>query len=211
MSVQKFDHVSDKRLITGTSGTGKTTIFADMVKGERARWKFVFDHQGEFARRFDVPAVFDVDGLCAAVEKTGWVCFDPVRLYPGRSTEAFAFYCDFVMAVAEKVKGRKIFACDELQKLTGTRREPIEFLAMLDTGRRFQVDVIAISQSPNRIHNGIRNQLTKVFTFRQSDANAITYLAENGFDADKIRALQRGEYLWRNLDSGDAGAGGKAF
>ena len=73
------------------------------------------------------------------------------------------------------------------------------------------MDVIAISQSPNRIHNGIRNQLTRVFTFRQSDANAITYLAENGFDAEKIRALQRGEYLWANLDSGETGTGGAPF
>lgn len=211
MSVQNYSHSSDKRLITGTSGTGKTTLFADMLKKEKAAWKFVFDHQGEFAHRFEIQPVFDVDGLCAAVEKRGWVCFDPVKMYPGRSAEGFNFFCDFVMAVAEKIKGRKLFACDELQKLTGTRAEPLEFLALLDTGRRYQVDVIAISQSPNRIHNGIRNQLTKVFTFRQSDSNAITYLGENGFDPEKIRGLGRGQYLWRNLDSGEAGEGGKAF
>lgn len=209
--MQKFDHPADKRLITGTSGTGKTTLFEKMLTGEKARWKFVFDHQGEFSRRFNRPAVFDLDGLELATEKTGWVIFDPVRIFPGQPSRALDFFADYVLSVSEQLRGRKIFACDELQKLTGTRREPMDFLALLDTGRRFQVDVIAISQAPNRIHNAIRNQLTRIFTFRQSDANAISYLAENGFDAEAVRALPRGQYLWRNLDTGEAGKGGQAF
>ena len=105
-----FDHHSLKVLITGTSGTGKTTLWEELVRKEKARVKFVFDHQGEFTRRFDQPAVFDPEQLCAATGKGGWVIFDPVKMFPGRSDAGFAFFCDYVLTVCETVRGRKIFA-----------------------------------------------------------------------------------------------------
>ncbi len=210
MTPQKFDHAGKKTLITGTSGTGKTTLFESLIRGDKARWKFIFDHQGEFSRRFDVEAAFDLDQLCAAAGGQ-WCVFDPVRMFPGKTAEAFRFFCDFAFAMSQSFKGRKIFACDELQKLTSPKIEHPELLTILDTGRRFQLDFYGICQAPNRIHNAIRNQLTLVYTFRQSDANAVAYLSENGFSADEIRALPRGRYLWRNLDSGETGAGGEAF
>lgn len=211
MSVQKFSHPSVKELITGTSGTGKTTLFEEILRREKARWKFVFDHQGEFSVRFGVKPCFTLEQIVAAADAGGWVCFDPVREFPGRTPDAFAFWADFVFEFSQSLRGRKIFACDELQKLVSTKNEPVELLTILDTGRRYQLDFFGITQAPNRIHNAIRNQITKIYTFRQSDANAVAYLGDNGFDAEKIRNLARGCYLWRNLDSGEAGEGGSAF
>lgn len=212
MSAEKFDHPADKRLITGTSGTGKTTLFEKMLTAEKARWKFVFDAKhGEFARRFDHPPCFSADDLCAAMEAGPWVVFDPIRLFPGRPYAGLAFFADFVLAVSTKFKGRKIFAVEELQKLQTPKKDPVELLTLLDTGRTFQLDFFAISQSPNRIHNAVRNQLTKLWTFRQSDANAVKYLAENGFDSEKVTSLPRGKFLWKNLDTGETGEGGTAF
>ena len=208
---QKFDHRSDKRLITGTSGTGKTTLWAQLLKREPATRKFIYDHQGEFAMRFGVPAIYDLETLIQRTALGGYIVFDPVELFPGRSDAGFAFFCDFVFSSAQCVGGRKLFCCDELQKLTSNKDEPAELLALLDTGRRFQVDCLFISQAPNRIHNGIRNQLTYVYTFRQSDENAIKYLAQNGFAEDTIRSLPNGKYCWRSFDSGENGEGGKAF
>lgn len=211
MSLQKFDHKSDKRLVTGCSGTGKTTLFEQILRREKAPRKFVYDHQGEFSRRFNVPAVFDVESLCEATARGGWIVFDPLRMFTGRLPEGFQFFCDYVFSVSQVLNGRKLFICDELQKVTRVAVEPVELLSILDTGRRFQVDCFFISQAPNRIHNGVRNQLTYVITFRQSDKNAVKYLEENGFDPDAIRNLPKGKYLWRNLDTGESGEGGKAF
>lgn len=219
MTVQKFDHKSAKVLVTGTSGTGKTTLFEKMLRSEKARIKFVFDHQGEFALRFQLPAVVDMEGLYKAASIGGFVVFDPIKLCDWEDADgervglegAFNIFCETIFEMSKVIKGRKIFACDELQKLTGTREVPVEFTTIMDTGRRYQLDVFLISQAPNRIHNAIRNQLTKVFTFRQSDANAITYLEANGFDAEKVRNLPRGKFLWRDLDSGEVGGGGQAI
>jgi hypothetical protein len=205
MNVQKFDHPSMKILVTGTSGTGKTTLAQKLLKSERAFVKFIFDHQGEFSQRFHIPAIRDMDELIEKTSKGGYVCYDPLDSFPGQSQMGFEFYCDYVFNVSQALGGRKIFFCDELQKLTDTGNEPVEFLTLCETGRRFQIDIICISQAANRIHNAIRNQLTMVYTFRQSDKNALKYLEENGFDAEKVRNLSAEKHEWiaRNLDTGE--------
>lgn len=219
MNVQKFDHPANRRLITGVSGTGKTTHFLATIASEKARLKFIFDHQGEFARKLKIKPCFTADEIIQAADAGGWILFDPVDMANELDAEGkrrgvvdcFDFFCGLAFAICEVVKGRKLFICDELQKLTTTRNEPDELLSILDTGRRWQIDFYGISQAPNRIHNAIRNQITHITTFRQSDANAVAYLADNGFSADEIRNLRKGEYLWRDLDSGEDGRGGKAF
>lgn len=219
MNAQNFNHVGKKVLVTGVSGTGKTTLFERLLRSEKARIKFVFDHQGEFAPRYDLPAVVDMEGLYKSASTGGWCVFDPIKLCDWEDSDgrrlgidgAFALWLEVVFEICKTVSGRKLIVCDELQKLTGTRGEPTEFLTILDTGRRFQTDLFCISQAPNRIHNGIRNQLTKVYTFRQSDSNALQYLKANGFDEQQVRDLPRGKYLWRDLDTGETGDGGKAF
>lgn len=201
--IQNFDHPSDKRLITGTSGTGKTTLFIHQVKQEKARLKFIFDHQGEFSAKLKVPAVHDADGLCQKTSLGGYVVFDPLVMFSGRLPEGFSFFCDFVFSVSGVLKGRKLFCCDELQKLVDNKTENPELQNILDSGRRFQIDCLFISQAPNAIHNRIRNQLTEVYTFRQSDDRAIEYLAGNGFPEDKVRSLPNFKYLRRNLNTGE--------
>jgi hypothetical protein len=208
MSVQNYAHTSDKRLITGTSGSGKTTLFEKLITKEKARVKFIYDHQGEYAHRFKVKAVSDPEALANAASAGGLICFDPLPMFPGQSAEGFEAFCQFVFQACEVIRGRKIFCCDELQKLTSNRDEPADLLAILDTGRRYQLDCFFISQAPNRIHNGIRNQLTQIYTFRQSDQNAIAYLKDNGFDENEIRNLAKFKYLWRNLDTGETATGG---
>ena len=219
MSKQKFAHVGKKVLFTGGSGTGKTTLFEKMLRAEKARIKIIFDHQGEFSARFGLPAVVDFEGLYKAVSIGGWAVFDPIKLVNELDADgerlglegAFDVIAEQVFSFAEMLPGRKIFICDELQKLSGTGTVSDHFVNILETGRRHSLDFFGISQAPNLLHNRIRNQLTQVYAFRLTDDNALKFLKSNSFDETKIRNLPNGKYVWRNLNTGEAGEGGKAF
>jgi hypothetical protein len=64
-----------------------------------------------------------------------------------------------------------------------------------------------ISQQPNLIHNRIRNQLTEMVTFQQMDPTAVDWLETVGFDPEAVRALRPGQFLARNLNTGQANQG----
>lgn len=206
-SNQKFDHPSCKVLVTGNSGTGKTTLFERLVRAQKAQWKFVYDHQGEFQGRFGIPAVSTPAALEEKTIKKGWVVFDPVEMFEGRNPEGFEFFAEYVFMACKEVRGRKLFCSDELQFLIDSRQTPQPFLAICEAGRRYQIDVFAISQAPNLIHNRVRNQLTEVYTFQHTDENALKYLTDNGFDGDAVRNLRQYEYLYRNLRTGETRTG----
>jgi hypothetical protein len=78
---------------------------------------------------------------------------------------------------------------------------------LTETGRRYGLDTILISQQPNLIHNRIRNQLMEVVTFCQVDGQAMVFSEENGFEDDQVRGLVPGQFLVRNLSSGATAAG----
>lgn len=210
-TAQDFSHPSCKVLVTGTSGTGKTTLYEQLIRRQHCRVWFVYDHQGEFRQRFKKIAVRNADELIDKTAKGGWVVFDPIDTFPGKTRDGFEFFCDYVFEVSQKMAGRKIFCCDEIQMMQDTGKEPENLLKIIETGRRFQIDCFFISQSCNRLHNAVRNQLTEVYTFRQSDSNALKYLEENGFAPDKVRSLPNGRYIHRNLHTGEIREGGKAL
>lgn len=212
MITQTFDWPAFREVVTGTSGTGKTTLFEKMLRKEKARWKFIFDaKQGQFWQKYNHKPCFSFDEIEVAMGKGAWVVYDPVKEFPGNTPAAFVHFCKFLKLIMGEFPGRKILGVEELQKCIPGLRDPQEFLELLDTGRTFKLDVIANGQGLNRINCNVRNQITKIYTFRQSDKNAISHLSENGFDEEKIRTLQNGKFLWRNMDTGAAGEGGEAF
>ena len=202
----QLDHEPTKVLVTGASGRGKSSYWTRLLIGYPAQHKFVFDHEGELAVRLRVRAAEDLAGLAQAAN-TPWCIFDPARMFPGRLPDAFAFFCDFTFQAAVKMRGSKLFACDELQKLLGTDRITDELALVLETGRRYGIDAVMVAQAPNLIHNRIRNQLTEVVTFQQLDGNALKYLREVGFNDEEVRQLRIGQFVARNLKTGGEARG----
>jgi hypothetical protein len=196
-----ISHRPNKILVTGASGCGKTTYFLRYILGSDYSWYFIFDHQGELASRLGIPAITSLDMLPVALAH-GVVLYDPAIDWPGRTMEAFAFWCEWCFAVSQKLRGKKLFCCDEIQNLITTSYIPTECCMVLETGRRHEVDAILISQAPNLIHNRVRNMITEFVTFAHVDKLPIEWLVQVGFTSEEVRGLQPLECLARNVKNG---------
>lgn len=200
----QLHHRSFKLLVTGRSGTGKTTYFVNFIAGSAYRRIFLYDHEGELQLVTGAQPCFTPDELVKAVEGGArLVLFDPSGQFPGDVAAGFAFFCEWVFEVCRALPGEKLFGCDELQKLVGTSQMPWELSLLLETGRRAGIDAAFISQQPNIIHNRIRNLLSEVVTFQHIDAAAIKFLEDLGMDSDEIRALPVHHWICRNLETGE--------
>ncbi len=209
--IRDFDWPACRVLIFGTGGSGKTTKLLQLIAKQKAKWVFIFDHKHEFGVKLGQKYCYTEKDIFSAIERGGYVCFDPVEMFPGDKPTAFKWFCDFVYHVSGHLRGRKLFICDELHRLISTMERPREFLLLVDDGRCFKVDLFCCCQAGNSVHNEVRNQITQAYSFRQSEENAVKFLASNGYNENEIRALQPGEYIWRDFNSGQTEKGGKAF
>lgn len=208
--MQNFDHAKRAVLYTGTSGTGKTTAYEKRIRGEKARVKYVFDWEGEYSARFKHPRITDPGELDYKAAQGGYVIFDPCDL-DGPMQKHFEGFCEYVFLASEKIRGTQLFCCDEIQKFVNPDEPPEAFLQLLERGRRREVDIFCIAQAPNRIHNAVRNQFTEVVSFRQTDKNALIFLEDQGMDPEKIRNLKNGQWIAKNIKTGEFSEGGKPF
>lgn len=212
MSVQKQDHPSIKVAVTGVSGTGKTTLWEKLIRREKAKWIFLYDHkEGDLARRFGVRPCYTEDEILAATVRGGLVIYNPSRDWPGKRDQGFLYFSELVYAMCRKLKGKKIFGTDELDALVDNRCEPDTLCEMLDEGRTFQIDCFFIAQSMNGIHNQVRKQITEIFAMRQGDENGCKYLIEKGFIEEELMSLKNGLWIYKNLNTGELVKGGKSF
>lgn len=209
--MRDYNHPAYRTIHLGTSGIGKNTDFLPRLKKQKAGWIFIFDHKREFSRKLKINPCQTIAQLALATERGGIICFDHQLLFKGDRPSGFEFFCKFVYDAAGKLRGRKILVADELQEVAAPTQDCSALITALDDGRSLKIDAMLIAQSANGIHTMVRNQLTEIFAFRQSDDNAIRHLRQNGFDETDIRKLQPGEWLWRNLNTGKAARGGKAF
>lgn len=200
----QLSHRRTGLVILGQSGTGKTTYLArylDRAPGVRVR--FVFDPDGPLIQRLGRQPVFTAEGMLAELRSgSGWVLFHPGRMFPGANAAAFDFFARWAWEMSALIPGRKIFACDELQKWAGCYKVPPGLALVLDTGRQHGLDSAFIAQSANRIHDGVRSQTTELVACRLVSPRALEWISEIGMDADRIRKLPNLHFCARNLETG---------
>jgi nicotinamide riboside kinase len=200
--MQKFDHPPKKVLITGGSGTGKTTLAEKIMSREKSRLKFIYDHDGQFSSRFGHDLCDSADGLDEQVARGGWVIYDPVKDFEDNFSVGLEFFTDYILAQSKQLAGRKLFYCDEIDLLTTTQTYPRSVVALMQTGRRYQIDCVLIAGQPNKLHNCIRTQLTEVYTFIHTDEAALKFLTDNSIPEETIRGLGQHGWFYRHLRTG---------
>lgn len=155
----------------------------------------VFDHEVEFSSRTGVVPCRSADDLRKNLPVE---CFDYAELYPGDKESALEFHADWVFSRNQAAADNPpvtLWCCDEMQKILGTDLIPPDVACVIETGRRYRIDTVLVTQQPNLLHNRFRNQATEVVTFRQNDQRAIQWLEDWGFSEEQIRGLGPGEYL----------------
>jgi hypothetical protein len=208
-----FSHPAHRTCHLGKSGTGKSTDFVHRLKKEMktSKFIFIFDHKREFSTKLKIPVQTNEAQLAEALSKKGIVCFDHHELSPHDRLEAFRVFCDWVYSMAKALPGRKILVFDEGQEVAGPLHDPVELIQCLDDGRSLKLDCKFIAQSLNGLHTDVRAQLTEIYCFRHEDRNGISHLNEKGINAELIQSLRPGEFIWKNLNTGQAAKGGRAF
>jgi hypothetical protein len=186
--VNQLDHPANRIAIFGRSGSGKTTWCAQYAANHRSARKFFFDPEGEFARRFGVSPARTPEQLDAALAR-GWVCYDPSAHYAGQEVEALEYFCHWVSAVCEQLGGTKLLVIDEFQEFVSAGRTGRWLGHVLKRGRRRGIDVITCGQAPCECGTQLRRQITTVVAYNFTESADVDWLADYGFDADKVRSL----------------------
>lgn len=185
-------HKPTKLLITGCSGSGKSTYWTRYVLNCWHDKIFIFDHEAEYCFRNALEPCYEITE--DIVKNNRYVIYDPSEQFPGATQSGFNYFAELVFEVAKTLPGTKLFATDELQKIVDVHTVTYELALLIETGRRYGVDTAFVTQQPNLIHNRLRNQLTELVTFRHLDERAIKFLMELGFDPETILLLQDLEF-----------------
>jgi energy-coupling factor transporter ATP-binding protein EcfA2 len=197
----KLAHRATKYLITGASGTGKSTFARRLALNSLGDGKYgrlvVFDHDGEFSLRSGIEPAYDTEALVRQYTETHIAVYDPSEMYPGDSDTAWDFWCDWVFECGHCYDGITLGYCDEIQLFVGTDNLSQQFQQLVETGRRWGIDFIAISQQYNLVHNRLRNQTSHLVSFRQRDARVFQALEERGILQSDVEGLPDGHWVMK--------------
>ncbi len=201
--LRKASHV----LICGKSGMGKSTYGLRNIIGTHHDRIFIFDHQSEYSMRLKIAPCYTFEDMRKKASTDRIVIFDFTQNFPGELEESFEVFCDEVFDMArnflEPQNIETLFVVDELQKIIPTEKAPKSLKNIYQTGRRFKLDSMTLSQQPNRLHNEVREQITELVLFRLDDMNSLKFVVNMGKDVEPVKALQPLHYIWYNTVTGE--------
>lgn len=190
-------------LVCGPSGSGKSTWTLDLLRAWRGRL-LAWDHKGEVSRRLGVRMLTTVSELRAALpDRRGRVAFQPHRMFADDLGAGWDWFCGLARGVAEDLEGETLLYVDELQDWIDPRTDlPRSFRWCLESGRVHGLNFVGVAQAANFTHNRLRQQLTEVVAFGQSEPRALEFLRACGMDADRVSRLPRFAFLHRSRVTG---------
>ena len=190
-----LDHRPVKVLITGASGTGKTTLLSELINLGESYWRtiVVYDWQGELQKTIrNYKLVEKLSDIC---EPGIWICDPAVWKHTLPLDKGFNYTCRVLLEFGRRglIHIPTLFACDEIQTF-GLKTFTNEFRDLMQVGRRYGIDVAVIAQQINELDNRFRNQFTHIYTFRHVDPYVLEQMRKWGFDPEKVKSLGVGQY-----------------
>ena len=201
-------------LVCGSSGNGKSEFGERFVRTISASFRavFIFDPEGEWAHRLRVRPVRTAYEIRQSVTAPrAVVCFDPSVIHRGANEAGLESFAELAFAASSKLRGRKLFVCDEVQTYTAATSIPTALKAIVQQGRRRGLESLFITNEVNQTPGAILSQVTELVAFQQASRPALALLESKGFDPQSIAALPPLHYESRSLIDARRGSGKLTF
>jgi hypothetical protein len=197
----QLDAISVVVLAAGSSGTGKSTFaLRSLVADTDLTCRFIFDPEGEFAERLQLPAAETMDELEFAIDD-GFCIFDPHWAFRGNMAGALAWFSEYVFEKSCKLPGRKIFFISEAWKYCSPNSIPQSLANCVQTGRKAGLGMLFDTQRPNRLNESITNEVSELVCFRLQGRKALERVEELGADPSEVSSLPDGCFVSLNTKS----------
>jgi hypothetical protein len=196
-------------LIVGMTGSGKTTFALRYLLNAPAACRFIFDDQGKAATRLRLRPVYTAAELEIALA-TRWVVFNPHRMFPGDTKQAFRFFCQWVYDVSQRGPGKKLLLVDEVWQWQDNNQIPRELALCAQTGREEHIELVLATQLPHKVNAAITGQSTELVCFRVDERLALQCVRDLRGDPEAVQALPMGHFIAYNRLSGGR-LSGKVF
>jgi len=194
----------------GVSGSGKSLFGRRLLLNDKSlTMRFMFD--SEFSDRDRTKTEFcDWLGLPPARSAvdfavgmtSGWLPFDPHYQFAGKLEEACEEFCKFAYEYSFTIPGEKIIIIPEAWRYCSPSWMPPHLANIAQSGRRCGLRMLIDTQNPNKLNQSIQNGMSELVVFKLQGDRALAMVEQYDFDREEVKALQKFEFIARNLDSG---------
>lgn len=171
------DHANPLRntLVIGQGSSGKTSFALRYLINVPWSCAFVFDLQGQFARRLGVKWC-GTAAECDAALASGVVCLNPYRMWDANDTDtAFNWFADWAFQVSQTGPGRKILVADDSWEFSAARVLTPELARVVKLGRFYHLEFFGVTHRPMEYNVNVRSLVTEwiVFNSLPDDLEAV--------------------------------------
>lgn len=193
-------------LVVGMHGSGKTTFAFRYLLNAECVCRFIFDDMGRAATRLRVRPAYTARELELSLASR-WCVFNPHRMFPGETDQAFKFFCQWVYDVSKRGPGKKLVLVDEVWQWVSPHAIPREFAQMVQAGREENIELVSCTQMPHRLNSSMVGQATELVCFRLQGHLALDCVELFGVDRDTVSKLPLGTFYALNCLTSDTLSG----
>lgn len=187
---------NDTLFVLGRTGSGKTTLIANLIS-ERADRFVIFDVKQDYVAEYfgdDVVLVNDYNSFVEQVNKgVERIIFD-LSAYQESQEDVLNASCIFLFAFQiENKKEMKplTISFDEFNKFVKTSHCCAGIRDVIERGRSVNIRKIFGAQWYGTIPPFARDSFSEIYAFQHTDNNGLMLLSVFGFDAEVLKNLPR--------------------
>jgi hypothetical protein len=186
-------------LVTGISGTGKSTFAANLARQtlRKSRFNFFFDPEGQWADWLGGYLCRSMAEAARAISSTG-ICFYCPDEFPTQKL-GFEKFCEWFWTFGCSFRGTKRMWHDEINgdiPHSPALYEKHTMQLIIGKGRKRGMQYVGISPEWQTLCTTFRSQFKQIYAFANPDPDCADYMVKKGIPAEEYARLQRGQFIY---------------